>query len=163
MLKVPQVTRTIPPPPVKPKAVKPKAVKPKAVKPKAVKPKAAKPKAAKPANKREAIPFEIRDRVWLQYHGAQTKGPCYCCGTVVEKYNGGWHCAHVLSVAKGGTETLENLRTSCGHCNLSMGDQNLYAYIRDHKLPGPGARNVTAYFRKYPSQSQDKRTNNWGK
>jgi 5-methylcytosine-specific restriction endonuclease McrA len=162
MLKVPlpQVTRAIPPPAVKPKVAKPKAVKPKAAKPKAVK---AKPAKAPGANKREAIPFEIRDRVWLQYHGAQTVGPCYCCGAAVEKYNAGWHCAHVLSVAKGGTETLENLRTSCGHCNLSMGDQNLYAYIRDHKLTGPGAHNVTAYFRRYPSQIQDKRTNNWGK
>lgn len=151
--------RAIPPPP-RPTAPPKKAKAPKS----GAKPvKAPKVPGAKAPKQRDPIPFEVRDRVWLQYHGAQTAGPCYCCGTIVEKYHKGWHCAHVLAVAKGGTETLENLRTSCGHCNLSMGDQNLYAYIRDHHMTGPGARNVDAYFRKYPSQMHDKRTNNWGK
>jgi len=43
-----------------------------------------------------------------------------------------------------------------------MGNQNLYAYIRDKKLKGPGSKNVDAYFKKNPLQKDSKRTNNWG-
>lgn len=59
--------------------------------------------------------------------------------------------------------SLENLRTCCRHCNLSMGDQNLYVYIQGKRLTGPGARNVKAYLDRHPLEKFDKRTNNWGK
>ena len=114
-------------------------------------------------DKRDRIPSEIRNKVWTYYHGNNNKGICYSCGNSIERYQPSWHCSHVHSDVKGGKETVENLRTCCRHCNLSMGDQNLYAYIRDKNLTGPGARNINSYFRKYPSQLNDKRTNNWGR
>jgi hypothetical protein len=43
-----------------------------------------------------------------------------------------------------------------------MGNQNLYAFIRDKNLKGPGNKNIAAYFKQNPSQINDKRTNNWG-
>jgi hypothetical protein len=61
----------------------------------------------------------------------------------------------------GGEVSVDNLRVSCSGCNLSMGNQNLYAYIRDKKLNGPGYKNIDAYFKKNPSQKDSKRTNNW--
>lgn len=112
--------------------------------------------------KKAQIPNEIRDQVWLKYHGIRTTGICYCCGTPIEKYNG-WHCSHVLSEDKGGPTRIDNLRTCCRHCNLSMGNQNLYTYIRDKNLQGPGKRHMNSYFTRHNSQLNDRRTNNWGK
>ena len=113
--------------------------------------------------KKDRIPKHVRDNVWIKYNGNGSRGICYACGTKVNRYNAGWHCSHVISDSKGGEETVENLRTCCRHCNLSMGDQNLYAYIRDKGLTGPGSRNVKSYLNRHPSQKFDKRTNNWGK
>src|SRR5579871_4886928 len=70
---------------------------------------------------KKAIPKEIRNQVWIKYHGNCNYGICYCCGNYIYRYNAGWHCAHVHSDVKGGKITVDNLRTCCKHCNLSMG------------------------------------------
>jgi hypothetical protein len=44
-----------------------------------------------------------------------------------------------------------------------MGNQNLYTFIRDKELAGPGAKNHRGYLKRHPSQREDKRTNNWGR
>lgn len=113
--------------------------------------------------KKDRIPKKVRDDVWYKYHRDETYGECYCCGKFIHRYKAGWHCSHVVADVKSGPEIVENLRTCCPHCNLSMGDKNLYAYIRDKKLNGPGAKNVKAYFKQHPSQIFDTRTNNWTK
>lgn len=112
--------------------------------------------------KKKAIPKKIRDAVWLKYHGDKDEGVCYSCGEKVKRYNAGWQCSHVHSESTGGEISVENLRTGCIGCNLSCGDKNLYAFIRDKDLHGPGRKNVNAYFKKNPSQINSKRTNNWG-
>lgn len=112
--------------------------------------------------KKQAIPKKIRDSVWIKYHGNSDEGVCYCCSEKVRRYKAGWCASHVMSENMGGEISVDNLRVGCLHCNLSMGNQNLYAYIRDKKLKGPGSKNVDAYFRKNPSQINSKRTNNWG-
>lgn len=122
-------------------------------------------------NKKPPIPKKLRQEVWIKYHGDCDKGVCYCCGKNIDrymkhidgKYQGGWHCSHVLAHDKGGINSLDNLRTCCQHCNLSMGNCNLYAYIKQKNLNGPGRKNMAKYFRQNPSQINDKRTNNWGK
>jgi hypothetical protein len=43
-----------------------------------------------------------------------------------------------------------------------MGDQNLYVYLRDKNLKGPGRKNMHKYLKKHESQRYDRRTNNWG-
>lgn len=111
-------------------------------------------------HKKETISKIIRKEVWTKYHGDNTVGICYCCGVKIE--NKGWHCSHVISENKGGKIEIDNLRTCCPHCNLSMGNQNLYAYVRDKKLKGPAQNNINKYFKKHHSQEFDKRTNNWG-
>lgn len=111
-------------------------------------------------HEKERIPQAVRTEVWNKYHHGKTTGICYCCGT--EILDKGWHCAHVVSENKGGKIELNNLRTCCQHCNLSMGNQNLYAYVRDKKLSGPAQDNMKQYFKKHKSQEFDKRTNNWG-
>lgn len=109
------------------------------------------------------IPPNIRQSVWLKYNGDRDYGACYSCGLSINRFNAGWHCSHVIAHAKGGSNTVNNLRPCCRKCNLSMGDQNLYAYIKDKKLTGPGSTNMLLYFLQNPSQVNDKRTNNWGK
>ena len=113
--------------------------------------------------KRDQIPKTIRDTVWIKYHGNKSEGICYACGNIIQRHHAGWHCSHVLSFNKGGNLEIDNLRTCCQHCNLSMGNQNLYTYIHDKKLTGPGSKNVYNYLLLHPSQRFDKRTNNWNK
>lgn len=116
--------------------------------------------------KKQAIPKKIRDNVWIKYHGDSDVGVCYCCGKKVDRFNAGWQAAHVVAEkspdGKPGEITVENLRVNCAGCNISCGNGNLYVYIRDKNLKGPGSKNVDAYFKKNPSQINNKRTNNWG-
>jgi hypothetical protein len=46
---------------------------------------------------------------------------CQYCGSK----GGKLHCDHVVPVSRGGTNTLDNLTTSCQHCNLSKGSKTL--------------------------------------
>jgi 5-methylcytosine-specific restriction endonuclease McrA len=117
-----------------------------------------KQKSVKTKRKKDVIPKKVRDNVWLKYHGNSESGICYCCGSVIQRYHAGWHCSHVISDVKGGSETIENLRTCCRHCNLSMGNQNLYAYMKEKNMTGPGEKNIESYFAKHPDQIGDKRT-----
>ena len=112
---------------------------------------------------RAPIPKKMRDEVWIKYQGTSEYGQCYSCGYSVQRYNGGWHCSHVVADSKGGPTTLRNLRVCCRHCNLSMGDQNLYVYILGKSLKGPGSKNAAKYLRLHPKQISDTRTNNWGR
>ena len=106
------------------------------------------------------IPPSTREAVWLLYQGNKEQGPCYCCQAKISRH-GGWHCSHVVASAKGGDESVDNLRPCCPHCNLSMGDQNLYVYIQEHQLHGRGAKDMHKYLHQHPSQRFDRRTNNW--
>jgi hypothetical protein len=122
------------------------------------------PTTSPPAHhEREPIPRTMRNFVWVEYHGENNIGACYCCGAQIGRYHAGWHCAHVVAEAKGGETRVENLRPCCRHCNLSMGDQNLYAYIKEKGLKGRGAKDVDQYLRLHSSQVGDRRDNNWGK
>lgn len=118
-----------------------------------------------PISRKTAIPTRIRNAVWTQYHQNGDVGTCYACGSTIHRHQTetipAWHCSHVHAESKGGPTTVDNLRTCCRHCNLSMGNQNLYAYIRDHQLTGPGHTNIKSYFRRHPQHTHDIRTNNW--
>ena len=110
---------------------------------------------------RSQIPRKTRDMVWTKYHGTGDKGVCYCCGIFINRYNGSWHCAHVQARSKLGDFSIENLRTCCPRCNISMGNQNLYTYIKQEGLKGPGSGNVRTYMKNNPAQLFDKRTNHY--
>lgn len=121
-------------------------------------------KGSLPSNgPRVPIPKKIREAVWEKYYRDSDDGACYCCGTDINRLNRGWHCAHVVAYVKGGRNEVNNLRTCCPKCNLSMGDQNLYVYIQVKGLTGPGSQSVKKYLEKHPSQQGDTRTNNWVK
>jgi hypothetical protein len=115
---------------------------------------------------KKPIPKKIRDAVWVKYHGEKDEGICYCCGRIVYRDHAGWQASHVIAEkspdGKPGEITVENLRVGCAGCNIGCGNGNLYVYIRDKNLKGPGSKNVDAYFKKNPSQINNRRTNNWG-
>lgn len=108
--------------------------------------------------KKDVIPKKVRDAVWVKYHGEADTGICYCCGKSINRYHAGWHCSHILSDVKGGEEIVANLTTCCPHCNLSMGSQNLYVYMKEHNMQGPGKEHIEKYLQEHPDQIGDTRT-----
>lgn len=109
---------------------------------------------------RSRIPANLRNDVWKKYFKDNETGVCYCCGKVVLSI--GWHCSHVIAVAKNGKDEISNLRVCCPKCNLSMGNQNMYTYIKNNNMQGPGRKAADSYLKKHPKYRTDRRTNNWG-
>jgi WD40 repeat protein/5-methylcytosine-specific restriction endonuclease McrA len=103
------------------------------------------------------VPKDMRDELWKLYHGENKEGVCYTCGNNIQHGNT-WHAAHVVATSKGGSTNIDNLRTCCRKCNLSMRNQNLYAFISRKKLTGPGSANTEVYFDKNPQYKGDKIT-----
>lgn len=77
--------------------------------------------------KRKSIPKPLRMKVWEKYIGDTLRGICFCCHrepiTIAN-----FECGHVLAVARGGENTLANLRPICSMCNKSMGAQHMDDY-----------------------------------
>jgi len=90
------------------------------------------------AKKRKAVPKKIRYMVWRQYVGDSLNGKCYCCDGDIIIEN--WHVGHVISVARGGGNIVENLRPLCASCNLSMGERHMGDFIREYNLKGMGSK-----------------------
>ena len=72
---------------------------------------------------RKSIPKSIRNELWRNHFGERFRGNCFVCKSQIQKNN--FEAGHVVAVANGGTETLDNLRPICRTCNRSMGTQNL--------------------------------------
>lgn len=100
---------------------------------------------------KKKIPAKTRINVWRRQHGDSFIGKCYACGCHLD-YQNKWHCSHIVAEAKGGSIEVENLRPCCEHCNCSMRDINLYAYISLKRLSGPGSLYAEKYLRLYPDQ-----------
>ncbi len=78
---------------------------------------------------RKQIPKKIRGQVWSSQFGISTKGVCYCCKKPLDVFDI-WHAGHIISRAKGGVDTADNLRPLCPSCNLSMGTENMDDFKR---------------------------------
>lgn len=50
-------------------------------------------------------------------------GPCHACGRLISQQE--FECGHVVAVAHGGSDGLDNLRPLCRACNRSMGTKTL--------------------------------------
>lgn len=90
--------------------------------------------------KRKPIPSAIRYQVWRHYFSrwwstsCPMDGYCYCCNLPISIEN--WHAGHVVAWAKGGEDTVENLRPICAQCNTSMGKMNMGLYVVKYNLRG---------------------------
>jgi hypothetical protein len=75
---------------------------------------------------RKSIPNHIRKKLWEQTFLDEYHGTCEVCNCKINKDE--FHCGHVKAVAKGGTDSLNNLRPVCAACNLGMGTENMNSY-----------------------------------
>ena len=75
-----------------------------------------------------------REEVWTSYFGDRETGICYCCKTRIYKKSSpgkkAWHCSHVKAYRKGVSDSISNLRCCCPTCNLSMGTENMYVWMK---------------------------------
>ncbi len=85
----------------------------------------------KPNPKSLKIPQSIRHKVWETYMGNYFRTQCPVCDCN-EISVGNFECGHVVSRAKCGLVTVDNLRPICGECNNSMGTQNLIDFAEKH-------------------------------
>ncbi len=80
----------------------------------------------KPVDKtpRKTIPKTLKNQVWDQYIGKDKGiGLCECCKKEIDSKH--FECGHIIAVAEGGDDTIDNLRPICGLCNKSMGKMNM--------------------------------------
>ena len=82
------------------------------------------------ASQRTHLPKAVRLFIWDRHIGKGSRdGPCCVCGNCIKiEY---MHAAHVVAVANGGTNHVDNLRPCCPTCNLSMGVRNLDEFRRE--------------------------------
>ena len=79
---------------------------------------------------RTSLPKAVRLFIWNRHIGKECRdGPCTVCGQHIKIEH--MHVAHVIAVANGGTNHVDNLRPCCATCNLSMGVRNLGDFRRE--------------------------------
>jgi hypothetical protein len=76
-------------------------------------------------NKRRNLSTSLRNAVWNAAFGGPSvgDGPCWCCGRIVSHQD--FECGHVVAVAQGGTDSVDNLRVLCRSCNRGMGTTDM--------------------------------------
>ena len=60
----------------------------------------------------------LRALVWDTY-------PPFCCHCDIALYWPSFTVEHLLPRSRGGSDAIENLRPSCGHCNYARGNKPL--------------------------------------
>ncbi len=79
---------------------------------------------------RRSIPKSLRKHLWRNHFGERTKGECSCCKKPVARDS--FECGHYISVANGGSDSLNNLRVICFDCNRSMSSQNMKDFVESY-------------------------------
>jgi hypothetical protein len=81
--------------------------------------------------KRRALPQQLRAAVWREYMGANLDGHCWCCERESINALTNVEYGHVIAHARGGADTVANLRPICSSCNKSMGTRDMLEYKRE--------------------------------
>ena len=79
--------------------------------------------AEPPPRPRRKIPKKKRDALWTGAFGLSPTGTCQCCEAPITIKR--WDQAHIIAVAVGGSNELDNLVPTCVSCNRSCGTENL--------------------------------------
>lgn len=83
--------------------------------------------------KRRAIPAYIRQLVWNKNCGENNGvARCWCCDVAKIDKASGWDCGHVVSLVRGGSDDIANLRPICRGCNGAMGAEHMLEFQRRH-------------------------------
>jgi len=109
-------------------------------------------KVQAPKTKR-AVPKKVRHDSWNKYVGSDKgEAPCLCCRTTTISKSE-FHAGHVISEAKGGPTTVENIRPICGGCNLSMGMRDMREFVQTHYPKNLSDFDTSTYAKKTGWQS----------
>lgn len=82
-------------------------------------------------NKRKTIPKALKDKIWDDTFGSKCgEGKCYVCSDVINSKK--FECGHIVAVAKGGNNDIENLKPICSTCNKSMGVKNMEEFKKEY-------------------------------
>ena len=74
--------------------------------------------------KRKAIPKAVKSTLWnIHFTENNAKGDCKVCSKEIKMTD--FDAGHIIAVANGGSDNLDNLMPVCSLCNKSMGIQNL--------------------------------------
>lgn len=77
------------------------------------------------------IPKAVRQNVWNDYIGMKhAEGKCYVCGGIIHISD--FDVGHNVARAKGGTNSVSNLRPLCRPCNLSMGTNSIEQFKKKY-------------------------------
>jgi 5-methylcytosine-specific restriction endonuclease McrA len=82
--------------------------------------------ASAEANARKGIPKKIKSSLWKKYYGEVYNSLCLICNDPISIEN--FEAGHIIAVAKGGTNHIDNLKPICIGCNRSMGDQDMNVF-----------------------------------
>ncbi len=82
------------------------------------------------------IPKAVKEAVWKKYMGNKREGKCYCCRKTIDFFD--FDVGHNSARSKGGPNQVENLRSICRSCNLSMGTKTTEKFRADHFTPNKG-------------------------
>jgi len=81
--------------------------------------------------KRTSIGKNLRMASWRQHFGNSGEGKCYVCGRTI--YIDDFQAGHIIAVAKGGENSVDNIRPICKPCNVGMGTMDLNEYKKKFK------------------------------
>ena len=82
-----------------------------------------------PQPKRKTIPKAVKSTLWnMHFTENNAKGDCKVCSKEIKMND--FEAGHIVAVANGGSDHLDNLMPVCGLCNRSMGTQNLNEFKR---------------------------------
>ena len=85
----------------------------------------------KKKHKRKPMNKALRYYVWNNTFGERVAyGPCCCCSREITQQT--FEVGHVISVANGGRDNFDNLRTVCRACNSSMGSKDMDVWKAEH-------------------------------
>jgi 5-methylcytosine-specific restriction endonuclease McrA len=81
--------------------------------------------------KRINIPKTVKDKLWDDTYGSKCgEGSCYVCSIVINSKQ--FECGHIVAVAKGGNNNINNLKPICATCNKSMSVKNLEEFKKEY-------------------------------
>lgn len=88
------------------------------------------PSESTQSKKKKKITFSQRKNCWNEYIGKDVgTTKCLCCQrTDISQLD--FECGHVVAEAKGGSNSISNLRPICRSCNGSMGTENMREYAK---------------------------------
>ena len=80
--------------------------------------------------KRKNIPKKIKNDLWKKFYGENYNSLCLICNESISVVS--FEAGHIISVAAGGSDNIDNLRPICIQCNRSMGAENMDTYTKKY-------------------------------